>query len=223
MPRMNVPPTNSNLMRIRQELRFAQEGYEILERKREVLASELMHLAHDAEQLQHEVWNQLSEAYRALEEARMTMGRERVEWAALAVSNKTVDVKIRYRGVMGVPLPLVEAQHQPPEMPYSLGDTLATLDGANEAFREVLSRVPQLAELMTATWRLARELHRTQRRVNALQHIFIPDYQDTVDFIEGTLEEREREEVFRVKWLKDELDQPAGAPECQVCDESPDD
>jgi len=211
MPRMNVPPTRSNLLRIRQELAFAREGYEILDKKREVLTTELIHLAHDADNLQRQVWELLATAYRAMEVASLTMGREHVEWAALAV-NKTVEVEIKSRGVMGVPIPVIEAHGEPPEMPYSLGDTMATLDEANAAFREVLSKVPAFSESMTSVWRLARELRKTQRRVNALEHIFIPDYKDTVSFIESALEEREREETFRLKRLKSKAARPTIGP-----------
>lgn len=201
MPRINVPPTRSNLLRIKQELHFAREGYEILDEKREVLTTELMRLAHEAEALQRQVWSLFTAAYQALGKARLTMGQERVEWAALAV-NKTVEVQVTYRGVMGVPIPSVAAHGEPPHVPYSLGDTMATLDEASYAFREVLSRIPELCEMMTSVWRLARELRKTQRRVNALQHIFIPDYEATLAFIESVLEEREREETFRLKRLK---------------------
>jgi V/A-type H+-transporting ATPase subunit D len=205
MPRVNVPPTRSNLLRIKQQLAFAREGYDILDRQREVLTTELMHLAHDAERLQREVWEKLASVYPVLEKARMTMGRERVEWVALAV-NKTVEVEIKNRGVMGVPLPVVTARESPPAMPYSLGDTMATIDGASRGFREVISQVPALAELTTSAWRLARELRRTQRRVNALKYVFIPDYEETVSFIESALEEREREETFRAHRLMDEFE-----------------
>ncbi len=137
MARINVPPTRSNLLRTRQELHFAREGYEILDRKRDVLATELVRLAHDAEALQEKVEKMLADAYRALEKAMLTMGREHVEWAALAV-HKTVDVQLKYRGVMGVSLPVIEASGEPPEMTYSLGDTAAALDEASAVFREVL-------------------------------------------------------------------------------------
>jgi V/A-type H+/Na+-transporting ATPase subunit D len=211
MPRINVPPTRSNLMRMKQELAFAREGYEILDRKREVLTTELVHLAHDAEVLQEQVWKLLAAAYRAMEKAKLTMGQEHVEWAALAV-NKTVDVQLKFRGVMGVSIPLVEARGGPPEMPYSLGDTTATLDEASAAFREVLGHIPEISELVTSVWRLAGELRKTQRRVNALQHIFIPDYEEAVDFIESALEEREREETFRLKRLKTKTARPTIGP-----------
>ncbi len=201
MPRINIPPTRSNLIRIKQDLEFAREGYEILDRKREVLTTELIRLAHDAETLQVEMDKLQVEAYRALAKAQLTMGREHVEWAALA-AHKSVDVQLKFRGIMGVAIPTVEASGGPPEMLYSLGDTSATLDEATAAFREILKRVPELSHLVTAVFRLANELRKTQRRVNALQHIFIPEYEETVLFIVSTLEEREREETFRLKLLK---------------------
>ena len=204
MANANIPPTRSNLLRMKQELNFAQEGYEILDRKREVLTTELIQMAHDAEVVQEEVWKLVAEAYRALAQAQLTMGEDHVERASLAI-NKTVDVNLKFRGVMGVPIPVIDASGGPPETPYSLGDTRATLDEASTAFRNVLKRIPELSELVTSVWRLAGELRKTLRRVNALQHIFIPDYEEKVEFIKSALEEREREETFRLKWLKTKM------------------
>ncbi len=206
MARINVPPTRSNLIRLRQDLNFAREGYEILDRKREVLTTELIRVAHEASELQEEVSKMLAEAYRALEKAQLTMGREKVEWAALA-ANKSVDVLVKYRGIMGVPLPVIDASGGPAEMLYSLADTSVTLDEAAEAFQEVTRKVPELSRLVTAVFRLANELRKTQRRVNALQHIFIPQYEETVTFIVETLEERDREDTFRLKLLKNKSDE----------------
>jgi V/A-type H+-transporting ATPase subunit D len=87
-------------------------------------------------------------------------------------------------------------------MLYSLGDTSATLDEASSGFREVLDCIPELSGMVTAVFRLASELRKTTRRVNALQYIFIPQYEETVAFIISNLEEREREETFRLKLLK---------------------
>ncbi|HVN53743.1 MAG TPA: V-type ATP synthase subunit D [Anaerolineaceae bacterium] len=201
MAKVNIPPTRSNLIRVKQDLKFAREGYEILDRKREVLTAELVRVAHEAEILQKEVWQLLEGAYRALEKAKLTLGEEKVEWAALA-ANRTVDVHIRFRGIMGVAIPVIDAEGEPQEMSYSPGDTNALLDEASSAFRDVLLRTSELSMLTTTVWRLAGELRKTQRRVNALQHIFIPQYEETVQFIVATLEEREREETFRLKLLK---------------------
>ena len=204
MPTINVAPTRSNLIRLKKELRFAREGYEILDRKREALTGELVRVAKEADAVQKEVWALLETAYQAMEKARLVMGSDHIEWAALAV-NKTVDVHLKLRGIMGVAIPSIEARGEPPKLLYSPGDTAAVLDQASAEFREVLLRVPQLAMLTATVWRLANELRKTQRRVNALQHIFIPGYEATVAFIISSLEEREREETFRLKWLKTKM------------------
>lgn len=201
MTRLSIAPTRSNLLRMRESLELARKGHEILDRKREALTTQLMHVAHDAALLQRQVWEQFAKAYRALEMARLSMGRERLEWAALSV-NETIEVEIRPHSVMGVVIPTVVAYGAPPEMPYGLGDTPVSLDEAAARFRGLLAEIPMLSETMTTVWRLAQELQKTQRRVNALQHVFIPQYEETVVFIESTLEEREREETFRLKRIK---------------------
>jgi len=201
MAKINVAPTRSNLIRIRKELQFSKEGYEILNRKREVLTTELIQMAHKAEELQKEVWALLAEAYEAMEKAQLNMGRERVEWAAMA-ANKTVEVQLKFRGIMGVSIPVIESKGAPAEMLYSLGDTNASLDEASSGFSKVTKLIPELSMVMTTVWRLATELRKTQRRVNALQYIFIPEYEETVSFIVSSLEEREREDTFMLKMLK---------------------
>ena len=211
MPRLPVAPTRSNLFRIREALDLAQEGYEILDKKREVLTTELMHVAHDAASLQDRVWGMLAKAYADLEIARLSMGRERLEWAALSV-NETVEARVTPRSVMGVVIPSVDAHGAPPEMPYGLGNTTVALDEAAASFRRVVAETPPLAELMTTVWRLALELQKTQRRVNALQYIFIPQYRETITYIESALEEREREEIFRLKRLKSRAAEPSLGP-----------
>jgi len=172
------------------------------------LTGELVRVAKEADQVQKEVWALLQTAYDAMEKARLVMGDDHVEWAALAV-NKTVDVHLKLRGIMGVAIPMITATGEPPKLLYSPGDTAAVLDEATTAFRDVLLRIPQLAMLTATVWRLANELRKTQRRVNALQHIFIPAYEQTVSFIVSSLEEREREETFRLKWLKTKMAKPA--------------
>jgi V/A-type H+-transporting ATPase subunit D len=211
MPQLRVAPTRSNLLRMKQALELAREGYEILDKKREVLTSELMRVAHDAAAHQQRVWGLLAEAHRALEKARLTMGREHLEWAALSV-NKTIEVGITPHSVMGVVIPVVQAHGEPPVTPYGLGGTDVAMDEAVDGFRRVLEEIPTLSEMITTVWRLARELQKTQRRVNALEYIFIPQYEQTISFIENALEEREREEIFQLKRIKAKAARPEIGP-----------
>lgn len=201
MVQLNIAPTRSNLLQMRSKLAFAREGFSILDKKREVLTVELLKVVSEAEALQNHVYALLDYAYKALELARLSMGQERVEWAALAVT-QSIDVNIINRGMMGVPIPHIEAYGEPPDISYSLGDTSVSLDESNDAFRKVLGEVPRLSELVASVRRLARELKKTQRRVHALEKVFIPQYEQTIQFIEQTLEEQDREEIFRLKWMK---------------------
>lgn len=201
MPPLNIAPTRSNLLQMRTRLSFAREGYSILDKKREVLTGELLRIAAEAETLEQRVQGLFEDAYKALELALLTMGQERVEWAAMAVTH-SVEVDVVNRGMMGVPIPQIEAHGEPPAISYSLGDTSVALDESNDCFRKVLEEIPRLAELSVSVWRLSRELIKTQRRVHALEKVFIPQYEETIRYIENTLEEQDREEIFTLKWLK---------------------
>ena len=143
----------------------------------------------------------MEKAYNALELAWLTMGREKVEWAAISV-NGTTEVDVINHGLMGVPLPRIDTHGAPPTLTYSLADTTAFLDEASQAFKEVLAEIPLLASLEVSVRRIARELKKTQRRVNALERIFIPNFEDTIRFIQDNLEEQDREEIFRMQWLR---------------------
>lgn len=202
MSLINLPPTRSNLLQLKSSLVFAREGYTILDKKREVLTMELLSMESRAEEQQQKVAGLVEKAYRALELAWLTMGREKVEWAAISVSNAT-EVDVINHGLMGVPLPSIESYGSPPMLTYSLADTMAFLDEANRAYKEVLVEIPLLASLEVSVRRIAAELKKTQRRVNALERIFIPNFEETIRFIQDNLEEQDREEVFRMQWLRD--------------------
>ena len=202
MARYRASPTRSNLARFRQELSRAREGHALLDRKREVLAMNLMRMAHDAETMQQQVAELLQVAYAALRVANLTMGHEMIQWVALATEGK-VDVAVLMRSIMGVVVPTIEIKEEPPELAFGLGHTTAGLDEAQVAFRRVLELLPTLAETVSSVWRLANELQRTHRRVNALEYIFIPQYAETIKFIQDSLEEKGREDHFRLKRVKE--------------------
>ena len=196
-----ITPTRSNLLQTREMLALAREGHEILDKKREVLTTTLLEVAQKAQEQQATLQTALSAAYAALAKARQAMGREQLEWVTLAIP-KDFSVDITLHSIMGVALPTVAAHGEPPEIAYGPGDTSVALDEAVAQFRAALALVPETTATLTTVWRLARELQKTQRRVNALQHVLIPRYEAAVTYIENALEEREREETFRLKRLK---------------------
>ncbi|MCD6520750.1 MAG: V-type ATP synthase subunit D [Anaerolineae bacterium] len=201
MPRLKVSPTRSNYLVIKQRLALAREGYRLLDKKRDVLIMEILRVIEDAERIQKQVENQFQRAYEIVQEARAIMGTERVRRLALSRTEE-VDIHITPRSVMGVVVPSVTYVTPEKKLRYGFGDTSVILDQVQQEWKAVLDMMGELAETVTTVWRLATELRRTQRRVNALEHIFIPSYEETLAYIEEMLEEKEREELFRMKLTK---------------------
>lgn len=205
MARLKISATRSSLLLVRQRLHLAREGYRLLDRKRNVLILEILRMVEDAEHIQTKVVEQFHRAYMALQEARAAMGSERVQRFALS-RPETVDIRITPRSIMGVVVPSVEGNLKAIDLSYGFGDTSVVLDQAQQEWSAVLALMGELSETVTTVWRLALELRRTQRRVNALENLFIPSYEETLQYIQDTLEEKDREELFRMKRAKARLE-----------------
>lgn len=210
MPLRNVPATSGSLLRLRKELEFIESAVSLLEEKQNVLIHEVMDLLDDAESLRERVEQTLRQAYRSLQLAHLASGIETVRRAALAAKN-TVTLRIRERSIMGVPVPEVETYQSPEQLEYSFMENTPALDETSLAFRKVLVQLCELAQVYTTLSRLAEEAHRTQKRVNALEKVFVPDYRRLIQRIQTFLEERERESMFILK-LGKEREQGGSAP-----------
>jgi len=204
--RLNLSVTRSNLLRIREELDFAQEGHELLEQKREVMVMEVMSLLEEVRVWRQKVEEQLQRAYQALEQAAVILGEKNVTRISLsAVSQEKI--RIKDRSIMGVVIPVVTYSHENKICHrYGFQGTSASLDIAVSLFCSVLPMLAKLAELEVSILRLAIELKKTQRRANALHYLFIPEYHETIQYLENTLEEKERQELFQLKRAKKILD-----------------
>ena len=201
MPRLNIPATKINLIRIRDELVLAQEGYDLLEQKRQVLIMEVMRLVDNLRKERQEVERLLREAYERLIRAEVEVGEQQVLRAGLSGSSG-IEIALRERSVMGIIIPVVDTTESDFRPSYSFADTTSAVDEAAKAFHEALRHIARLGELENAAFRLATELKKTQRRVNALSSFFIPQYKETVKFLQETLEERDRDALFALKRLK---------------------
>ena len=202
MPLLDVPPTKAVLLELKEQLAVAKSGYDLLEEKREVLVGELLNIIDDAESFRREVNEQLARAYEVLLEAVQSLGAEQVDRTALACVAEA-HITLNERSVMGVPIPLMKRKLLKLKPQYGLLGTSYALDEALRRFYDVLEKILRLAETERAAWHLAIELKKTQRRVNALENIFIPQYEETIRYIEGRLEEVERETIFQMKLLKE--------------------
>lgn len=202
---MDVNPTRGNLLRLKSELADTRTRHDLLDRKREVLVHELMDRLDEAERLENKNHDLFQAAHEALHNARMRMGKDRVDWISLC---PTVTIKVRRhnRSVMGLPLPGVDIEIQRDTPPYGLNDTSSTLDEAREQWIEVLRFLSNAAETMVGVWRIAMELRKTQRQVKALETVRIPRYEATVQHIAEHLEEAEREDIVTTRKIRDTKD-----------------
>jgi V/A-type H+-transporting ATPase subunit D len=205
MAHLHYAPTKTNLLRLRNDLNFAKQGYELLDQKRNILIIELLSLVDQTTDHQSRVEEALSKAYRALEEAVLDMGKLKVQYLTGAV-NISTDIIIHSRRVMGVSLPVVETEfkEQPPY--YSPMGTSFWIDSSITHFKDALSLLGRLSELKISVLRLANEVKKTIRKVNALEKIAIPDLEETVHFIQSRLEENERDMFILMKMVKSNLE-----------------
>ena len=201
MAREHIAPTKSNLLRIEERLNTAQEGYDLLEQKREILVSELMRQIEQVKILERDMDKRTATAYPALKRMLIKAGRER---AQKLTQNVSYHFEIKKKQVIsaGMKLPGLEVKIPSIELKYSPVNSFAECDETVIEFFELLRICTELAAIRNIAWRLAREVRRTQRRVNALEKMVIPVARETKTYIESVLEERERDTFFTSKLLK---------------------
>jgi V/A-type H+/Na+-transporting ATPase subunit D len=199
--RLNVAPTKSNQLDMKRDLAMATEGFNLLEQKREILVMELMRLLDRVRDAQAKVRACREQAYGTLRQAVARNGSERLRSVAEGIRYEH-RVRTRTHIVAGVRVPDIQVEHGDFHSQFGFGGTDALTDDTMAQFLELLEAVGKLAELETAAWLLARELRKTQRRVNALEQIFIPDFEDTLRYIGETLESKDLESFFVMKMIK---------------------
>ncbi|MFA5447406.1 MAG: V-type ATP synthase subunit D [Sphaerochaeta sp.] len=201
----NLAPTRSNLMRLSEELQFAQLGHELLDQKRSILVGELLTLVDQAVDYEGRVVKALREAQSTLSDAIMQMGRLKVGNLAGAV-NIDYSIELGSRRVMGVSVPRVDTTFTDNSPYFSGEDTSILAEVAIDRYRTTLRLMGRLAELKVSIMRLAREVKKTIRKVNALEKLVIPDTQETIAWMRGRIEEAERENFILLKVVKDRME-----------------
>lgn len=201
MARLNVAPTKSNLLNIKDQLAISKDGYELLEQKREILVMELMRMVEKVKLLERDIDKKIKTAYPALKKMLMAVGGDRVERISHGVS---YDFKITEKpvSVAGMSFSSIGVDLPSRQLFYSYMDSFPEVDNVMVEFFDLLRLLTDMASIRTIVWRLAQEVKKTQRRVNALDKMVIPQTEETKNYIESVLEERERENVFVLKVLK---------------------
>ena len=196
---MAVVPTKGNLIARKRSLALAEMGYDLMDKKRNVLIREMMRLIDDAADIQSQIDHTFSTAYRSLQAANISLGIiDRI--AGGMPIDRTVEV--RNHSIMGVEIPSIPPDNSAPRLAYGLRDTNSALDDAYIKFHQVKQLTRRLAEVETTIYRLANAIKKTQKRANALKNIVIPQFTASIKFITDVLEEREREEFARLKVIK---------------------
>ena len=197
----NIAPTKSNLISAQASLKFSQNGFELLDKKRNVLIREMMGLINRAKNIQDRIDSTFMQAYEALQVANMTEGISTVESIAGSI-DEADDYEILLRSVMGVEIPSLKFTKKNLEPTYSFYRTNNAFDIAVMKFQQIKYLIYELAEIENSVYRLAMEVKRTQKRTNSLQNIQIPKFKGLVKYIQDVLEEKEREDFFRLKMVK---------------------
>ena len=194
-------PTKGNLIAAQNSLKLAKQGYELMDKKRNILIRELMKLINEASRVQSRIDQTFRDAYGALQKANIELGIHHVEEISYSVPVEDT-VRIKTRSIMGTEIPLVEYDRKPMKPVYSFYSTKQSLDEARIAFEQVKELTLQLAAIENSAYRLASGISKTQKRANALKNITIPMYETLVKNIADALEEKEREEFTRLKVIK---------------------
>ena len=194
-------PTKGNLMLAKNSLALAHQGYDLMDKKRNILLKELMSLIDEAKDIQEEIDQTFTKAYACLQRANIEHGISKVR--ELAFTGPIEDsIRIQTRSIMGTEIPHVKYDAKQNDLTYSFSTTRESIDIAREAFREVKDLTIKLSMVENAAYRLATNIKKTQKRANALKNITIPMYSNLVYTISNALEEKEREEFTRLKVIK---------------------
>ena len=194
-------PTKGNLMLAKNSLALAHQGYDLMDKKRNILLKELMSLIDEAKDIQEEIDQTFTKAYACLQRANIEHGISKVRELAFTVPIED-SIRIQTRSIMGTEIPHVKYDAKQNDLTYSFSTTRESIDIAREAFREVKDLTIKLSMVENAAYRLATNIKKTQKRANALKNITIPMYSNLVYTISNSLEEKEREEFTRLKVIK---------------------
>lgn len=200
-----IAPTKSNLIHIKERLVIAEEGYDLLEQKREILVMELMRKVEQVKLLERDLAAAAGSAYPALKRMLIVVGREKAERLSRNIHYQFSMQEHRVREA-GITMPSLEVTLPTAELKYSPAGSTAECDETAAAFISLLRVLTELAAVRTVAWRLAHEVRKTQRRVNALEKLVIPTARETKIYIEAALEEKERDSFFSSKMLKKRKD-----------------
>ncbi len=196
---VQISPTKANLLAIKKNLALAKTGFDLLDRKRNVLMREMMKLIDQAAALQRDIGDTFSSAYLSLQMTNVTLG---IDTTIDYRTEEEDGFSMTSRSVMGIELPNTRLDADKPFPYYGFRRSNAYLDATYIQFDRVKELAARLAGVENSVYRLAVAIKKTQRRANMLENVVIPRYEEDLRFISSVLEEHEREEFTRMKVIK---------------------
>lgn len=199
MTRINVNPNRMELLKLRRRTAIARRGHKLLKDKLDELMKQFLDLVRKGGSQREELERRLQETYTIFAVARSEMMAEELE-EALAAPSARLQVEVDDRSIMGVRVPHFEVRASGDYHCYSLSTTPLALDAALRHYGELVPELMRLAETENNISRLAGEIEKTRRRVNALEYVLIPSLEETVAYITMKLDEMERS--YRIQLMK---------------------
>ena len=197
-----VVPTKGNLKAVKNSSNLARLGFDLMDKKRSILARELMLVIKRIRETYKEIQETYVLAYKSFQLASVTLGVAKLESLAGTVPIDNT-VKVSYRSVMGVEIPVVSVKEkQEKNLKYGFYNSNSVFDETFKKFTKVKSLTAKLAELEVSAYRLANAIEKTQKRANSLRNVMIPKFNSLIKYIGDALEEKDREEFSRLKVVK---------------------
>ena len=196
-----IAPTKSNLLALKEKLEIAEEGYTLLEQKREILVMNLMQMLDKVRMLEKQINAKIEVAYSSLRRMFVVVGQKQAERIASTISYNFVPTA-KEKIIAGMKFNTISVDMPKKRLPYSYLNSFAYCDQVIADFFELLQLLTEMASVRTIVWRLAKEVKKNQRRVNSLEKQIIPQAKEEKKYIESVLEERDRENIFVLKALK---------------------
>ena len=208
MARLNVNPTRMVLTNLKKQMKVAVRGHKLMKDKRDELMKRFLELARENKRLREEVEAQLMEVYASFSIASAVMTPAMME-EELMYPKQGVSLTVGSKNIMSVDVPVFDfetengAGAEGNVFPYGFANTSGELDTAIEKLSEIFPKMLELAAMEKEAGMLSDEIEKTRRRVNALEYVKIPQYEETIRYISMKLDEDERGNQTRLMKVKD--------------------
>ena len=203
---MNVNPTRMELTNLKKKLVTARRGHKLLKDKRDELMRRFLDMVRENKTLRREVEEAILEANKHISVARSVMQGQMLD-VSLMLPKQELQLDVTSKNVMSVNIPVFDitkrSANDSDAYSCGFGFTSGDLDDAVESLGKVFEKMVRLAEIEKSCQMMSAEIEKTRRRVNALEHVLIPQYTDTIKYITMKLDENERSTITRLMKVKD--------------------